>query len=61
MKDRIQQLKSLRDQYTNQIKKEVHKFNEKVPIYKGCPNDMCFCTGDCKEIIGWRDKIAGEL
>lgn len=33
------------------------KENEnKVPIYKGCPNHQCFCTGECKEIIGYREK-----
>jgi hypothetical protein len=61
MKDRTQQLRSLRDQYTDRLKNEVSKFNAKVPIYRGCPNTTCFCTGYCKEIIGWRDKIDGEL
>lgn len=28
----------------------------KEPIYKGCTNKECFCTGACKEIIGWKDK-----
>lgn len=37
------------------------ELNKKVPIYKGCPNKECFCTGACREIIGWRDKIPGEI
>lgn len=39
---------------------EVPKTN-KVPIYRGCPNKECFCSGACREIIGWRDKIFGEF
>lgn len=45
------------------IKKLEEQKNRKVPIYKGCPNSpgQCFCTGVCQEIIGYRDKIPGEL
>lgn len=43
---------------------EIEKLYElnktKVPIYKGCPNKECFCTGDCKEVIGYRDKLPNE-
>lgn len=36
--------------------------DNRVPIYKGCINkDGCGCSGACREIIGWRDKIPGEL
>jgi len=34
--------------------------NEKVAIRKVCPNQQCFCTGACQEIIGWRDKLPNE-
>jgi len=34
--------------------------NRKVAIRKGCPNQQCFCTGKCQEIIGWRDKLPNE-
>jgi len=34
--------------------------NGKVAIRKGCPNQQCFCTGKCQEIIGWRDKLPNE-
>ena len=34
--------------------------NGKVAIRKGCPNQQCFCTGACQEIIGWRDKLPNE-
>jgi hypothetical protein len=41
---------------------EMEKFrSEKVPIYKGCKNKTCFCTGDCKEVVGYRDKTADEI
>lgn len=34
--------------------------SKKIPIYKGCLNETCFCTGACREIIGYRDKLPGE-
>lgn len=33
---------------------------EKVPILKGCGNRQCFCTGACKEVVGYRDKTPEE-
>lgn len=43
------------------IKASGDKFdNSKVPIFKGCKNESCYCTGKCKEIIGFRDKFPGE-
>ena len=28
----------------------------KIPIYRGCNNTQgCFCSGKCKEIIGYRE------
>ena len=33
---------------------------KKVPIYRGCPNQECFCTGSCREIVGYRDKLPNE-
>ena len=44
----------------NYSEKDVRK-NTKVPIKKGCPNNQCFCTGKCNEIIGWRDKLPNEF
>lgn len=33
-----------------------------VPILRGCANENgCYCTGACQVIIGWRDKLPGEL
>ncbi len=26
---------------------------EKIPVERGCSNKVCFCTGVCKQIIGW--------
>lgn len=34
--------------------------SNKTPIYKGCDNKQCFCTGACKEIIGYVDKINSQ-
>lgn len=45
----------------NNINNIIKENSNKVPIYKGCPNKTCFCTGQCKEIIGYRDKIQGEI
>lgn len=44
-----------------EIKNYVTEIKDKVPIYKGCPNQQCFCTGACREIIGYRDKLPGEI
>lgn len=34
----------------------------KEPIYASCPNEgQCFCTGACREIIGWREKTNTTL
>jgi len=54
-KDEQIDLSSLVDKY----KSEAKKFNDgnKVPIYKGCQNGRCFCTGECKKIIGFKDKL----
>lgn len=43
-------------------KKAIESFikENKIPIYRGCSNESCFCTGACREIIGYRDKIPGE-
>lgn len=30
--------------------------SNREPILRGCPNKMCFCTGKCREIIGYREK-----
>lgn len=28
----------------------------KEPIYRGCNNRECFCTGKCKEIVGYKER-----
>jgi len=48
----------------NKINKEIlDRFSEffnlhkdEEPIYKGCKNQVCNCTGECKQITGWRKK-----
>lgn len=27
--------------------------SEDTPIYKGCRNETCYCTGACKKVIGY--------
>lgn len=42
------------------LQKSIEKEMEtREPIRKGCwaaANGGCNCTGDCQEIVGWRDK-----
>ena len=33
----------------------------KVPVKRGCKNKVCFCSGKCNDIVGWRDKLPGEV
>lgn len=28
----------------------------KEPIYRGCKAEICFCTGKCREIIGYTER-----
>lgn len=37
-------------------KMKLEENKDKVPIYRGCQNQSCFCSGKCREIIGWREK-----
>lgn len=47
-----QQYKTLGDIFEKA--KKFHQENE--PIYAECRNKVCFCTGECKRIIGYRKK-----
>lgn len=38
----------------------VNENRNKVPVYRGCPNTQCFCTGKCREIVGYRDRLPEE-
>lgn len=32
------------------------------PVYRGCTNPgQCFCPGNCREVIGHRDKKTGKI
>lgn len=42
--------KTLRKDSVRELKKE-----NKIPIKRGCNNAVCFCSGKCNEIIGWKD------
>jgi hypothetical protein len=58
--EKMSMSRSLLTQFSDYQKKK----DMKVPIYKGCmaaKSGGCFCSGACKEIIGWRDKLPGEI
>ena len=54
--------KELKEEY-NQFNKEYDydynaaimfgKIKKRINVEKGCPNAQCFCTGKCKEVIGY--------
>jgi len=33
---------------------DCSKKSDKKPIYRGCSNERCFCSGKCKDIIGYK-------
>ena len=36
--------------------------NKRINVERGCPNEQCFCTGKCKEIVGyWENGIYTDL
>ena len=37
--------------------------DNKKPILRGCNNKQCFCTGKCKEIVGYENRVVytGDL
>ena len=43
--------------YNNLLLSLIKKDDDRVvPIYRGCQNQTCFCTGKCKEIIGYSKR-----
>lgn len=61
MKKSISKKKENLESVYNNFKTKIHEdLSRKVPIYRGCPNQECFCTGACKEIIRYRDKLPNE-
>lgn len=41
-----------------QFKQSESKPPTKIPIYRGCnAKDGCFCSGRCREIIGYRNPL----
>ena len=32
-----------------------YDINNKKPILRGCKNEQCLCTGNCKEIVGYEE------
>lgn len=45
-----------KEKFENQLIGNNH--DHTVAIYKRCPNagKPCFCTGECQEIIGYREN-----
>lgn len=45
---------------TKQVEEILKKYNDvhkdEEPVYEGCKAKMCFCTGKCKKIVGWKPK-----
>ena len=44
--------------FSNSVEPEK---STKVAVRRGCHNTECLCAGKCNEIIGWRDKLHGEI
>lgn len=43
------------------IKSHLSETENKVPILAGCKGDVCYCTGACRKVIGYRDMTAQEI
>lgn len=53
-----------RERYKQSFFQQATEPPKRIPIYKGCyaaQHGGCFCTGDCKTIVGYRDPIPGEI
>lgn len=37
----------------NHTKEEEGK--KRIPILRGCKSTICFCTGKCREIVGYQE------
>lgn len=42
--------------YEEYVKEFLDKHKDEEPVHKGCKNKVCYCTGDCKQIVGWKPK-----
>lgn len=38
----------------------IENTKDRIPIRQGCPNSICYCTGECQKIIGFRDRLPEE-
>jgi hypothetical protein len=44
------------------LKRDMSKImEENEPVIQGCTNDLCYCNGECKRIIGYRKKNANPI
>ena len=54
-KDCMQCEKEKRDTNIYDFVKKTLTEDKRTPILRGCQNEICFCTGKCKEIIGYQE------
>ena len=48
--------------YDSESYKDFKKeFDNKVPVYQGCLNESCYCSGACMKIIAYKDKDTGKI
>lgn len=41
---------------------QIHEaLKDKIPVLRGCENQVCYCTGKCQEVVGYRDRLPGEV
>ena len=54
--DKVEKLPSNINEITFwEVLDKKHDINNKKPILRGCKNKQCFCTGKCKEIVGYEE------
>lgn len=47
-----------KSEWFRKLSDDSKKKPTRVPIYRGCSaREGCFCSGKCKEIVGYRDPI----
>lgn len=53
-----EQCESERRNYLNYLHQSKDEPPKRIPILRGCgANGPCFCTGRCRDIIGYRDPL----
>lgn len=59
-KGKISTSRVIKEQDRLVYRKGTESKSDKVPVYKGCSaleaGSNCFCTGECKEIVGYKEN-----